>query len=158
MLEKCVLTILELNWNQRLGHKKTKLNICHHRLTSSTQLQNSSFDVVERTRTSSKCQKLKNARAKRAKILFFIVKYANLSGFCCRRRRGCLSSHSQGDHVRFFSNLEHQILVSPSESPYMKSKWNKTKQSKKHTQLCINWPGWTLHLNRQPGPSCSKHV
>ena len=92
MFEKCVLTILELNWNQRLGHKKTKLKICHHRLTSSTQLQNRSFDVVERTRTSSKCQKLKNARAKRAKLLFFIVKYANLSGFCCRRRRGCLSS------------------------------------------------------------------
>ena len=92
MLEKCVLTILELNWNQRLGHKKTKLNICHHMLTSSTQLQNRSFHVVERTRTSSKCQKMKNARAKRAKILFFIVKYANLWGFCCRRRRGCLSS------------------------------------------------------------------
>ena len=90
MLEKCVLTVLELNWNKRLGHKKTKLNICHHMLTSSTQLQNRSFHVVERTRTSSKCQKLKNARAKRAKILFFIVKYANLWGFCCRR--GCLSS------------------------------------------------------------------
>ena len=73
-------------------YKKTKLNICHHMLTSSKQLQNRSFDDVERTRTSSKCQKLKNARAKRAKILFFIVKYANLSGFCCRRRRGCLSS------------------------------------------------------------------
>ena len=93
MLEKSTLTILELNWNQRLGHKKTKLNICHHMLTSSTQLQNKSFHVVERTRTSSKCQKIKNARAKRAKILFFIVKYANLWGFCCRRRRrGCLSS------------------------------------------------------------------
>ena len=92
MLEKCVLTILELNWNQRLGHKKTKLNICYHMLTSSTQLQISSFHVVERTRTSTKCQKLKNARAKRAKILFFIVKYANLWAFCCRRRRGCLSS------------------------------------------------------------------
>ena len=78
MLEKCVLTILGLNWNQRLGHKKTKINICHGMLTSSTQLQNISFDVVERTRTSSKCQKMKNARAKRAKILFFIVKYANL--------------------------------------------------------------------------------
>ena len=25
-------------------------------------------------------------------ILFFIVKHANLWGFCCRRRRGCLSS------------------------------------------------------------------
>ena len=41
---------------------------------------------------SAKCQKKKNARAKRAKILFSIVKYANLWGFCCRRRRGCLSS------------------------------------------------------------------
>ena len=61
-------------------------------LTSSTQLQNMSFHVVERTRTSSKCQKMKNARAKRAKILFFIVKYGNLWGFCCRRRRSCLSS------------------------------------------------------------------
>ena len=92
MLEKCVLTILELSWNLRFGNKKTKLNICHHVLSSSTQLQNRSFDVVERTRTSTKCQKMKNARAKRAKILFFIVKYANLGGFCCRRRRGCLSS------------------------------------------------------------------
>ena len=92
MLEKCVLTVLELNWNKRLGHKKTKLNICHHMLTSSTQLQNRPFHVVERTRTSSKCQKMKNARAKRAKILFSIVKYANSWGFCCRRRRGCLSS------------------------------------------------------------------
>ena len=92
MIKKCVVTILELNWNQRLGHKKTKLNLCHHMLTSSTQLQNRSFHVVERTRTSSKCQKMKNARAKRAKMLFFIVKYANLWGFCCRRRHGCLSS------------------------------------------------------------------
>ena len=89
---KNVLTILELNWNQCLGHKKTKLNICHHMLTSSTHLQNRSFHAVERTRTSSKCQKMKNARAKRAKILFFIFKYENLWGFCCRRRRGCLSS------------------------------------------------------------------
>ena len=89
-LAKCVLTILELNWNQRFWDNKTKLNMCHHMLTSSRQLQNRSFHVVERTRTSSKCQKKKNARAKRAKILFFIVKYANLWGFCCRRRRGCL--------------------------------------------------------------------
>ena len=51
MLEKCLLTILELNWNQRL-------NICYHILASSTQLQNRSFHVVERTRTSSKWQKM----------------------------------------------------------------------------------------------------
>ena len=61
-------------------------------LTSSTQLQNTSFHVVERTTTSSKCQKMKNARAKRAKVLFFNVKYANLWRFRCCRRRGCLSS------------------------------------------------------------------
>ena len=35
---------------------------------------------------------MKSARAKRAKKLFFIVKYENLWDFCCRRRRGCLSS------------------------------------------------------------------
>ena len=91
MLEKCVLTVLELNYNQR--NQRTKLNICHHMLTSSTHLQNRSFHVVERTRTSSKCQKIENARAKRVKILFFILKYANLWGFCCcRRRRSCLNS------------------------------------------------------------------
>ena len=67
MLKKCVLAVLELNWNKHLGHKKTKLNICHHMLTSSTQLQNRSFHVVERTKTASKCQKMKNTCAK---ILF----------------------------------------------------------------------------------------
>ena len=71
MREKCVLTILELNWNQRFGDKKTKLNICPHMLTSSPQLQNGSFQVVERTRTSSKYPKMKNARAKRAKKYCF---------------------------------------------------------------------------------------
>ena len=40
-------------------------------LTSSTQLQNRSFHDVERTRTAAKCQKMKNARAKRAKLFFF---------------------------------------------------------------------------------------
>ena len=55
------------------------------------QLQNRSFHVAERTRTSTKCQKLKYARAKRAEILFFIVKYANLWSFGCRRRLACLN-------------------------------------------------------------------
>ena len=37
------------------------------------------------------CQKLKNARAKRAKLLFFIVKYANLRRSCHCCRRSCFS-------------------------------------------------------------------
>ena len=36
------------------------------------------FTFVKRTRTAAKCRKMKSARAKRAKVLFFIVKYANL--------------------------------------------------------------------------------
>ena len=111
MLEKCVLTIQELNWSQRLGHRKTKFNICHHMLTSSTHLLNWSFHVVERTRTSTKRQKMKNARAKRAKILFFIVKYANLWGFCCRRRRVCLSSLLANPHNHLNAMVAFSMLA-----------------------------------------------
>ena len=89
MLEKCVLSILELNRNQRLEHK-TKLNVGHHTLTLSTQLQNRSFHVVERTRTS-KMSKNEKCTCKVCKNTVFIVKCANLWGFCCRRLRGCLS-------------------------------------------------------------------
>ena len=116
MLEKCVLTILELNWNQRLGHRKTKLTICHHMLMSSTQLQNRSFHVVERTRTSTKCQKMKNARAKRAKILFFIVNYANVWGICWRRRCGCLSSLFLFPQLIHGENNANEIVNSASEN------------------------------------------
>mgnify|MGYP007058666076 CR=1 FL=1 len=79
MLEN-VLTILELNWNQRLGHKKTKL-------------QNRLFHVLERTRTSvQNVKKWKLHVQSVQKTVKFIVKYANLWGFSRRRRRGCLGS------------------------------------------------------------------
>ena len=81
MLEICVLTILELNWNQRLGHRKTKLNICHDMLTSSTQLQNRSFHVIERTRTSSKCQKMKKCTCKACKNTVFHCQICKFVGF-----------------------------------------------------------------------------
>ena len=81
MLEKCVLTIQELNWNQRLRHKKTKLIICHHMLTSSTHLQNRSFHVVERTRTSSKCQKMKKCTCKACKNTVFSCQICKFVGF-----------------------------------------------------------------------------
>ena len=70
--------------------KKTKLNIGHHMLTSFVQLQNRSFHVVERTRTSAKCPKMKNARTQR--LSFFIIKYGNLRRSYSRRRSGCLNS------------------------------------------------------------------
>ena len=49
--------------------------------------------VISRHRKNENVFKMsKNTRAKHAKIMFFIVKYANVWGFCCRRRLGCLSS------------------------------------------------------------------
>ena len=75
---KYILTILELNWYQLFGdggRKKIKIN--RQVLTSSTNLQNRSLLVVDRTRTATKCTKMKKARAKHAKVLLCNVKYAN---------------------------------------------------------------------------------
>ena len=68
---------LEQKRTLRFRAKKTKFNISYHIPTSSTQLENRSFHVVERTRTA-KCTKIENARAMRAKLLFFVVKNVNL--------------------------------------------------------------------------------
>ena len=46
-----------------------------------------------------KCTKMKFARAKRAKLLFFIIKYVKLWLSCHRRQRGCLSSLKPGFHI-----------------------------------------------------------
>ena len=53
------LNILELNWYQQFEDNKKILRICHHMLTSSTQLQNRSFQVMERTRIAVKCTKMR---------------------------------------------------------------------------------------------------
>ena len=75
-----------------LGTKEDKIE---HFSSYAHVVHTTAKQVISRRRKNenvSKMSKMKNARAKRAKILFFIVKYANLWGFCCRRRRGCLSS------------------------------------------------------------------
>ena len=77
-LVKCVLTIQDLNWNQRFRDKKTNVNICHHMVTSSTQLQNRSFHVAQE-RERLRNVKNETARAKRAKLLFFAIKFAYLT-------------------------------------------------------------------------------
>mgnify|MGYP000070201646 FL=1 len=74
--EKCALTIVELNWNQRLGRDKIEhlSCICSRRPHNSKKR---SFHVIERTKTSSKCQKMKNARAK---ILSYILSNMQICG------------------------------------------------------------------------------
>ena len=72
---------------QDLQRKEDKINIRQGMPTASPQLQNRSFHFVERTIASAKCTEMKIACAKHAKLLFFIVKYANLWRSLCRRCR-----------------------------------------------------------------------
>ena len=53
--------------------RKKILKICRQVLTSFSRLQNRSFCVLDRTRTAAKCTKMKNARAKRTKLLLFFI-------------------------------------------------------------------------------------
>ena len=57
------------------------MNICHHMLTSSTQLPNRSFHVVERTRTSTKCQKMSKCVCKACKNTVFYCQICKFVGF-----------------------------------------------------------------------------
>ena len=57
MPAECILTILELNWNQRFRGKEIKLNICHHMLTSSKQLQ-----ISRRGKHENVCEMSKNEK------------------------------------------------------------------------------------------------
>ena len=88
MLEKCALTILELNWNQSLGR-----DLIEH-LSSYAHVIHTTAKKVSRHRKNENVFKMSKVKNARAKILFFIVKYANLWGFCCRRRRGCFKLSS----------------------------------------------------------------
>ena len=54
------------------GLEITRKKTCRQ-VTISMQLQNRSFQVVYCKGTAAKCTKLKHARAKRAKLLVFIV-------------------------------------------------------------------------------------
>ena len=69
-LVKCVLTIRDLNWNQRFRDKKTNVNICHHMVTSSTQLQNRSFHVAQE-RERLRNVKNENCTCKASKTVVF---------------------------------------------------------------------------------------
>ena len=100
MRTKYILNIPELSWSQRLRDKKTKLNICHSMPTSSTQLQNKSFFVGK---------KIKLARAKRARLLFF--KYANFWRSCCRGRPACFSSLIYKATTVWMFNEQNLLLV-----------------------------------------------
>ena len=92
------IKLVRVVWRKKKERKKMK--ICHVELTSSTQRENRSFYVVERARTATKCTRMKNARAKSAKPLFSVIKYANSERSCRRCHRGCLSSLSFHLRVR----------------------------------------------------------
>ena len=69
----------KLNWYQWFEDNEyiEKLSSYAH-VVHILERENRSFHVVEKKRTAVKCTEMKIARAKRAKLQFFIVKYANL--------------------------------------------------------------------------------
>ena len=82
MLEKCVLTILELNWNQRFGHRMTKLNICHHMLTY--VVHTTTKQVISRRRKNEnvyKMSKNENCACKACKTTLFHWQICIFVGF-----------------------------------------------------------------------------
>ena len=92
MLEKRVLTILELNWNQRLGHREDKIE---HLSSYALVVHTTEKQVISRRRKNENVYEMSKdeiCTCKACRNTVFIAKYANLLGFCCGRRRGCLSS------------------------------------------------------------------
>ena len=123
-------------------------------VTSSTQLKNRSFHVVERTRTAPKCTNMKNARAKRAKLLlFFIVKYAYLWRSCCRCRRGCLSCLMLACNYRLALrgtwNLFH-FLASTADncrSLTIKDKKEGSQKRWKSKKINVSWVWYAINIH-----------
>ena len=73
-----------------------------------------------------------NEGAKRAKILFFIVKYANLWVFCCRRRCSCLSSllaHYQPGGYQSRDRKYESALLAPIPLRVTILRWRKKKKA-----------------------------
>ena len=92
VLAECVPTFLEINWNKSFRYKQTTLEHLSSRLRCPVTAAKPVFSRRRENENDCKCPKMKSARAKRAKLLFFIVKYANLWRSCCRRPCGCFSS------------------------------------------------------------------
>ena len=103
MLAKCVLNILELSWYQRLGDKKN----CPQALTSPARLRNSSFHVVDRTRTVANIQRMKTTRANYvAQKCCFLVLRAIFSE--CRESE---DSHEKSIFLLFRQNIPLGELI-----------------------------------------------
>ena len=95
------------------------------------QVQNRSFQVVNWKKTAAKCTKLKNARAKRAKLVVFKAKYANLWRSRLPGCPGYLSSLLSFPHrlpFRFESSF-HTLLGFTDHSKYTVGFRNERKYS-----------------------------
>ena len=80
MPTKRSLSILELNWYQRLGGKKRQLNICRHVLTSSTQLQKQHISRNGKDKNGCEVYNHENCRYKACKtpVFFFNMQISDV--------------------------------------------------------------------------------
>ena len=78
------------------------------KLAPSTQLQNRLFHVFDGTRTAIKCTKMKIARAKRAKLLFFSQLIMQIIAFRCACV-GSLMTHAPNSGLERKGGKESQL-------------------------------------------------
>ena len=109
-LEKCVLTILELNWNQRLGHKKTKLNI----LLSYAHVvhTNAKLVISRRRKNENVFKKAKNeiCTCKACKNTIFHCQICKFVGFLLSSSSWLLKFPSTKRHLRYLVTVEIRTL------------------------------------------------
>ena len=97
MREKCVLTLLELNWNQRLGQED---NI-EHLSSYAHVVHTTAKQVISRRRKNEnvfKISKDEKCTCKACKIVQYCFSLSNMQicgVFFCPRRRGCLTLYFQ---------------------------------------------------------------
>ena len=87
------------NWNQRLGLKETKLNICHHMLTSSPQLQNRKNENVFKMSKDEKCM------CKACKIIVFPRQICKFVGFLLPSSSWLLNLHITSLKLIFYLTM-----------------------------------------------------
>ena len=130
-------SILELNWNQRLGQDKIEHLSSYAHVVYTTVAKK----VISRHRKNENVFKM----SKDKKILFFIVKYANPWGFCCRRGCSTRRTHCfwqiwkpQFLSVVQYNNtvyvLGHKYVLGPTQTHFSPSRQARAKMSLRRAQ------------------------
>ena len=96
---------LGIKWNQRFRDNKTKLKICHHMVTSSSQLQNKAISRHRKDENVCRMSKKEKCTCKACKSIFFHCQICKFMTFLLpllswlRKRPIVLRGRRQGSEI-----------------------------------------------------------